>query len=97
MSARGGNVLDPVTLGLLRAMQFTGLLDPPVVYTMHIPIGPWPVGASEPETTWIKQIGGMMRRNALEFLGTLTPLLKAQGIGEEAVQRIVAGARAGKH
>lgn len=42
----------------------TGKFYPPVVNTMYIPIGPWPVGASPAETAWIRQIGEMMRQNA---------------------------------
>lgn len=95
MSARGGNVLADVTLGLLRAMQETRMLEAPVVYTMLIPVGPWPVGATEPETTWIKQIGGMMRRNAQEFLVTLGPLLKTRGFRDELIDKFMGGARAG--
>ena len=93
--ARGGRVLTNATAALNRAMLSTGTLDPPVVYTMHIPLGPWPVGANEGETRWIRRLGEMMRQNALEFVHTLRPMLKTQGFEDGVIDKLMAGANAG--
>ena len=65
------------------------------VHTMHIPIGPWPVGATDEETEWIQTIGEMMRRNGLEFLNTLRPMLKSQGFDDETINRLIDNSQRG--
>lgn len=77
-------------------MLAAGTLEPPVVYTMYIPLGPWPVGANEAETLWIRRIGELMRQNALEFVHTLRPMLKSQGFEDPMVDTFMAGATAGE-
>jgi len=59
---------------------------------MYIPLGPWPVGNTEAETRWIRHLGEMMRRNALEFTRSLRPTLKFRGFSDEEVSKMMFGA-----
>ena len=64
--ARGGSpVFDNIASLYSRALVATGTLPNPVAQIMYIPLGPWPAGNTEAETRWIRQLGEMMRRNAL--------------------------------
>jgi hypothetical protein len=95
MTARRARVLTNCTAALIRAMQSTRALAHPHVYTMHTPLGPWPVGATDAETRWIQHIGEMMRTNACEFMHTLRPMLKAQGFTDAAIDIFLDGAQRG--
>jgi hypothetical protein len=95
MTARRARVLANVTAALTRAMLATRALEPPVVYTMHVPLGPWPTAATDAETQWIRRIGEMMRTNAREFVHTLRPMLLAQGFEDAMIDVFLDGAQRG--
>jgi hypothetical protein len=77
-------------------MANAGTLEGQVVYTMHIPLGPWPIGASDAETRWIREIGDMWRCNALEFMLALIPMLKSRGFEDGMIQKFVENAQKGE-
>lgn len=95
MVARGGRVLTNAPAAIARALANTGSFPSQTVHTMHIPLGPWPVGATEAETKWIRMLGEMMRRNAFEFVHTLRPLVKTQGFSDEMIDKFIYGAQQG--
>jgi len=91
--ARGGSpVFDNIASLYSRALVATGALPNPVAQIMYIPLGPWPAGNTEAETRWIRQLGEMMRRNALEFTHSLRPTLKYRGFSDEEVTKMLFGA-----
>jgi hypothetical protein len=93
---RGGRVFSNVTSAITRALANAGSLEAQAVYTMYIPLGPWPTGASDAETRWIREIGDMMRRNALEFVVALIPMLKSQGFADDMIQKLIENAQKGE-
>lgn len=95
MVARGGRVLTNAPAAVARAIASTGSFPTHTVHTMHIPLGPWPVGATEAETQWIRGLGDMMRKNAFEFMHTLRPLVKSQGFSDEMIDKFMQGAMQG--
>jgi len=95
MAARGGRVLTNAPSATARAFTNANMFASRTVHTMHIPIGPWPVGATDEETEWIQTIGEMMRRNGLEFLNTLRPMLKSQGFDDETINRLIDNSQRG--
>lgn len=96
MTARGGRVLTNAPAAISRALVNANVFASRAVHTMYIPVGPWPVGATEEETQWIQAIGEMMRRNGFEFINTLRPMLKSQGFEDEVIERFIEGALCGK-
>jgi hypothetical protein len=95
MVTRGGRVLTNAPSAIARALSNANMFASRTVHTMHIPLGPWPVGATEEETRWIQAIGEMMRTNAYEFINTLRPMLKSQGFDDETIDRFIFGAESG--
>jgi len=97
MSSRGGRVMTDSPHQIARAFIQTGKLCPPVIRTLYIPIGPWPVGSTPEETDWIRHLGEMMRQNAFEFIRSLRPILKSQGFSEETLNLFIYGAQRELH
>lgn len=95
MVARGGRVHTNAPVAVARALSSAQAFSSRTVHTMHIPVGPWPLGATEQETAWIRGIGEMMRKNAFEFIQTLRPMLRSQGFSDEMCDKFISGAEHG--
>ena len=96
MTSRGGHALTNAAHTITSALISSGRLGAPTVRTMDIPLGPWPIGRTPAETQWIRELGEMMRLNAYEFIKSLRPTLKSQGLNEVMVERLLRGAEKGE-